>query len=61
MIEERETRGERVADAVARFGGSWSFIIAFSVVLSVYTIINVRLGARRGIHIRLSCSTCSCP
>jgi uncharacterized membrane protein len=45
VIEERETRGERVADVVARFGGSWSFIIAFSVVLSVYTIINVRLGA----------------
>ncbi len=44
VIEERETRGERVADVVARFGGSWSFIIAFSVVLSVYTIINVRLG-----------------
>jgi uncharacterized membrane protein len=44
VIEERETRGERVADVVARFGGSWSFIIAFSIVLSVYTIINVRLG-----------------
>ena len=44
VIEERETTGERVADAVARFGGSWSFIILFSVVLSIYTIINVRLG-----------------
>ena len=42
VIEERETTGgERVADAVARFGGSWSFIILFSVVLSIYTIINV--------------------
>ena len=36
-------RGERTADAVARFGGSWSFIIAFGVVLSVYTAINVGL------------------
>jgi len=44
VIEERATTGERVADAVARFGGSWSFIIAFSVVLTVYTFINVRLG-----------------
>jgi len=44
LIEERETRGERIADAVARFGGSWSFIIAFGVVLTVYTFINVRLG-----------------
>jgi uncharacterized membrane protein len=44
VIEERETRGERLADVVARFGGSWSFIIAFSVVLSIYTYINVRLG-----------------
>ena len=44
VIEERETTGERVADEVARFGGSWSFIILFAVVLTIYTIINVRLG-----------------
>jgi len=44
IIEERATAGERIADSVARFGGSWSFIIAFSVVLTVYTFINVRLG-----------------
>jgi len=44
VIEERETPGERIADAVARFGGSWSFIIAFSVILAIYTFINVRLG-----------------
>jgi uncharacterized membrane protein len=44
VIEERETTGERIADGVARFGGSWSFIIAFAVVLTIYTYINVRLG-----------------
>jgi CRP/FNR family cyclic AMP-dependent transcriptional regulator len=44
VIEENETRGERIADAVARFGGSWSFIIAFSIVITVYTLINVGLG-----------------
>lgn len=43
VIEESETRGERMADSVARFGGSWSFIIAFSVVITVYTFVNVRL------------------
>jgi CRP/FNR family cyclic AMP-dependent transcriptional regulator len=44
VIEEHETRGERIADAVARFGGSWSFIIAVAIVLSIYTFVNVRLG-----------------
>ena len=44
VIEEESTLGERVADSVARLGGSWSFIIAFAAVLAVYTSINVRLG-----------------
>ena len=29
---------------MARFGGSWTFIIAFGVVLGVYTSINTVLG-----------------
>ncbi len=40
LIETEATFGERVADAVARFGGSWSFIITFGVILVVYTGIN---------------------
>jgi uncharacterized membrane protein len=44
VIEETLTLGDRVADAVARFGGSWSFIIACLIMLSIYTIINVGLG-----------------
>jgi uncharacterized membrane protein len=40
MIESEATFGERVADAVARFGGSWTFIIAFGIVLCVYTTVN---------------------
>ena len=44
VIEEQATHGERVADEVARFGGSWAFIIAFGVVLSIYSAINVALG-----------------
>ena len=44
IIEEEFTFGDRVADSVARFGGSWSFIISFLVVLVGYTAINVKLG-----------------
>jgi uncharacterized membrane protein len=44
LIEERTTHGQHIADAVARFGGSWSFIILFSIVLVVYTAVNVSLG-----------------
>ena len=44
LIEEETTFGQRIADAVARFGGSWSFIISFGLVLVVYTLINIRLG-----------------
>ncbi len=44
VIEERITFGERIADSVAKFGGSWAFIISFGVVLVVYTAFNVGLG-----------------
>jgi uncharacterized membrane protein len=46
VIEEEATFGERIADEVARFGGSWFFIILFAVVLSVYTLININLGQK---------------
>jgi len=46
IIEEEETRGERVADSVASFGGSWTFIITFLVVLVVYSSTNVLLKHR---------------
>jgi CRP/FNR family cyclic AMP-dependent transcriptional regulator len=44
VIEKQATYGERVADAVARFGGSWAFITVFLVVLGLYTWINATLG-----------------
>jgi uncharacterized membrane protein len=44
VIEERETFGERIADGVAHFGGSWAFIILFAVILIVYTSANIGLG-----------------
>ena len=46
LIEETETPGERIADNVARFGGSWTFIIFFGSVMVVYTAINIVLGVR---------------
>ena len=44
VIEESATMGNRIADSVARFGGSWSFILTFLAVLVVYTAVNVWLG-----------------
>ena len=46
VIQDEATFGEHIADAVARFGGSWSFIISFGVVLVVYIFINVMLATR---------------
>ena len=37
----KRTRGQKLADAVAKFGGSWGFIIAFTVILIVWMTINV--------------------
>jgi CRP/FNR family cyclic AMP-dependent transcriptional regulator len=44
VIEEEETPGERVADAVTRLGGSWTFIVSFLALLGVYTYISMALG-----------------
>jgi CRP/FNR family cyclic AMP-dependent transcriptional regulator len=46
VIEEESTFGERLADAVAHFGGSWNFIIWFGVVLIAYSALNVALQGR---------------
>lgn len=46
MIAEQWTVGDKIADAVARFGGSWRFIILFGLVLLAYTGYNVSLGGR---------------
>ena len=44
MIEKEATFGERIADSVAGFGGSWTFILTFLAVLVIYTIVNISLG-----------------
>jgi CRP/FNR family cyclic AMP-dependent transcriptional regulator len=46
VIDERVTWPERVADGVARFGGSWKFIISFAVVLVAYAAVNIVLAAK---------------
>ena len=46
IIEQEATFGERVADGVAGFGGSWTFIISFLSSLVVYSAVNVALGRR---------------
>jgi len=38
--EENMTTGQRISDKVARFGGSWSFIISFSAILFLWILIN---------------------
>ncbi|MES1256304.1 MAG: DUF1003 domain-containing protein [Acidobacteriota bacterium] len=43
MIEDEATFGERIADAVAGFGGSWTFIITFLTGLCIYTAVNIVL------------------
>jgi CRP/FNR family transcriptional regulator, cyclic AMP receptor protein len=46
IIETESSFGERIADEVARFGGSWTFIIFFLVVLVIYAGINIGLRGR---------------
>lgn len=41
LIDERITFGERLADRVASFGGSWTFIISFGVVVTVWMLLNI--------------------
>lgn len=37
---EKTTTGQRISDQVARFGGSWTFIITFSIILAVWIAYN---------------------
>jgi len=46
VIEEQSTIGERIADSVARFGGSWKFIIIFAAILITYSTANILLASK---------------
>ena len=48
LIDEQETFGERIADHVASFGGSWTFIILFLSTMTGYVILSVVLVALHG-------------
>jgi CRP/FNR family cyclic AMP-dependent transcriptional regulator len=41
VIEAKSTLPERIADSMVQFGGSWTFIIGFLILSSIYTAINV--------------------
>ncbi len=43
--KEKHTLGQRAADSVAKFAGSWAFIFSFSGVLILWMIVNVVLAA----------------
>ena len=40
IVDEHMTLGERIADLVAHFGGSWTFIISFGVFLLIWMAAN---------------------
>ncbi|MDF7637244.1 DUF1003 domain-containing protein [Leuconostocaceae bacterium ESL0958] len=40
-LEKTLTFGQRIADGVARFGGSWTFVISFVVIMVGWIILNV--------------------
>jgi uncharacterized membrane protein len=46
VIQEEMSFGDRVADAVARFGGSWKFIITSCCTIGAYASINVLLRGK---------------
>ncbi len=43
---EKYTIGQRAADTIARFAGSWAFIFAFTGVLILWMVINTLLAAK---------------
>jgi len=46
MIEKEATFGERIADTVAGFGGSWTFILTFLAILVVYSVLSLARGTK---------------
>lgn len=46
-LDDRLTLGQRVADRIAEFGGSWTFIIAFFSFIILWMAVNIWLLASR--------------
>jgi len=45
--QEERTFGQRLSDGLARFGGSWTFLILFAVVLAAWITVNTVALLRR--------------
>ena len=43
---EKYTVGQRAADSIAKFAGSWAFIFSFSAVLALWMIVNILLAVK---------------
>ena len=60
---ETLTRGQRISDKVARFGGSWAFIISFALIITAWIAFNSLVRAHADfdpypfnlLHLILSC------
>jgi uncharacterized membrane protein len=46
-FEKKLTFGQRLADKVAAFGGSWTFIIIFAAILLAWVLLNTLVLARQ--------------
>ena len=44
--KEKYTLGQRAADVIAKFAGSWAFIFSFTGVLVLWMIVNTLLAAK---------------
>ena len=44
--KEKYTIGQRAADAIAKFAGSWAFIFSFTGVLILWMLVNTPLAAK---------------
>ena len=51
-FEEKLTFGQRLADQVATFGGSWMFILIFAAILLLWVLLNSFILVRRGDSLR---------
>ncbi|NTS42364.1 DUF1003 domain-containing protein [Flavisolibacter sp. BT320] len=46
-LQEANTLGQRVADRIATFGGSWTFILAFFFFIAAWMVVNIWLLTSR--------------
>lgn len=48
VFDDKRTLGQRVADRVAAFGGSWTFILSFGALIAAWVLLNSVVLARAG-------------